>query len=499
MRHISRTGVLVLFCSLMTASVGFSETSAVGIFTRHGDVGNCAKAGSVNFDPVTGVYQISGGGDNMWATNDDFQYVWKRMEGDLSLAADIRWPNTGGNAHKKACLVIRQSLDPDSAYADAAFHGNGWACLQSRDATGGVTREIISNVGGPQRLRIERHGNYMTMSVALAGEELGPAGGALRVELKDPFYVGLAVCAHDNKTSETAVFSNVEIKPLKTPTNANPRVASTLEVVPVASTDRRVIYHTPERIEAPNWSPDGKFFIYNSKGLLYKLPVTGGRPEKIDTGSAVKCNNDHGLSPDGTQIAISDQTEDSKSRVYVLPITGGAPKKITPLAPSYWHGWSPDGKTLAYCAQRNNEYDVYTMPAEGGEETRLTTAAGLDDGPDYSPDGKYIYFNSDRTGWMQIWRMKADGSEQEQITTDDYANWFAHPSPDGKWIVFLSYDKSVKGHPPNQDVLLRAMPVTGGNIRVLAKLFGGQGTLNVPSWSPDSKEVAFVSYQFVYP
>ena len=138
---------------------------------------------------------------------------------------------------------------------------------------------------------------------------------------------------------------------------------------------------------------------------------------------------------------------------------------------------------------------------EGGEETRLTTAKGLDDGPDYSPDGKYIYFNSERSGLMQIWRMKPDGSEQEQVTSDDYNNWFAHPSPDGRWIVFISFPKEISSnaHPANKDVMLRLMPASGGKIQVLAKLFGGQGTINVPSWSPDSQSVAFVSYQLVYP
>ena len=170
---------------------------------------------------------------------------------------------------------------------------------------------------------------------------------------------------------------------------------------------------------------------------------------------------------------------------------------MTPVGPSYWHGWSPDGKTLAYCAERGGEYDVYTIPVAGGEEKRLTTAKALDDGPDYSPDGEWIYFNSERTGLMQIWRMRADGSEQQQVTSDGHADWFPHPSPDGKWVAFLSYEKDVQGHPPNKDVTIRMMPAGGGEIQVLAKPFGGQGTINVPSWSPDSLHLAFVSYRLV--
>jgi len=275
-------------------------------------------------------------------------------------------------------------------------------------------------------------------------------------------------------------------------------VESTLETVAIASKERRVIHHTKDHIEAPNWSRDGKYFLFNSAGRIYRLPVTGGEPQLVNTGFATRCNNDHGLSPDGAQLAISDQSQEQRrSLIYVVPVAGGIPRRVTQVAPSYWHGWSPDGKTLAYCAERNGQFDVYTIPVGGGEEKQLTTAAGLDDGPDYSPDGQYIYFNSDRTGTMHIWRMKPDGSDQRQVTLDDYNNWFPHPSPDGKWLVFLSYEKDVKGHPANKDVMLRLIPMAGGEIQVLAKLFGGQGTINVPSWSPDSSSLAFVSYRVV--
>jgi Tol biopolymer transport system component len=307
--------------------------------------------------------------------------------------------------------------------------------------------------------------------------------------------VGLALCAHDDSALETAVFSNVELQEGARGAG-KPRLISTLETVPIASKDRRVVWWTTNLIEAPNWAPDGTNLYFNSRGRIYRLPVAGGEPQPVDTGFAIRCNNDHGLSPDGTLLVISDQSQgDRRSRIYTLPIGGGTPKRITEAGPSYWHGWSPDGQTLAYCAERNGEFDIYTIPANGGGETRLTTAKALDDGPDYSPDGQWIYFNSDRTGRMQIWRMKPDGSQQEQVTSGDANNWFPHPSPDGRWIVFLSYEPDVKGHPENKDVMLRLLSVKDGKIDVLAKLFGGQGTINVPSWSPDSRRVAFVSYQ----
>jgi TolB protein len=473
---------------------------AIGVFEDSTDVGSGLKPGSLAFDQAPGTYRVTGGGQNMWFTNDAFHYVWKRVSGDVTLAADIAWPAAGGNAHRKACLVIRQTLDADSAYADAAVHGDGLTSLQSRETSGDLTHEIQSNVAGPTRLRIEKRGDYVSMSVAPAGEALRPAGGSFRVQFKEPFYIGLAVCAHESNVLETAVFSNVEITvPPPAVVTAKPAVTCTLETITLASKDRRVVYHTSDLIEAPNWSHDGTSFLFNSKGHIYQLPIAGGEPRLLDTGLAVHCNNDHGISPDGKYLAISDSSEEKKSLVYVLPITGGTPRRLTPAGPSYWHGWSPDGKTLAYCAERQGEFDVYTVPVDGGEEKRLTTAPGLDDGPEYSPDGNFIYFNSERSGLMQIWRMKPDGTAQEEVTSDDYNNWFAHPSPNGKWIVFLSYPKEVKGHPENKDVMLRLMQVGGREIQTLAKFFGGQGTINVPSWSPDSRKVAFVSYQIAYP
>jgi Tol biopolymer transport system component len=419
------------------------------------------------------------------------------MTGDVSIAADIQWVGKGVDPHRKACLIIRQSLDTSSAYVDAAVHGDGLTSIQYREATGDITREVQSNISAPTRVRIEKEGDYLSMSVALGDEALRSSGGTFRLPFKEPFYIGLGVCAHNNDTIETAIFSNVRIEKIRHKPDSLKKLESTLETIPIASFDRRVVYHTTDHIEAPNWSPDGNTLIFNSRGLLYKIPAEGGEPELIPTGFARKINNDHGISPDGSHLVISDQTETGHSIIYSLPFEGGAPRKITKLSPSYWHGWSPDGKMLAYCAERNGNYDIYTIPFIGGQETRLTSAEGLDDGPDYSPDGKYIYFNSERSGTMQVWRMKTDGSEQEQITTDPLNDWFPHPSPDGKWIAYVTFGKDVPpgSHPANKNVMLRLMDLQTGEVHVMAKLFGGQGTINVPSWSPDSERLAFVSYR----
>jgi Tol biopolymer transport system component len=493
MKAFTTITILVLsYAMLSQAMPASSQGGGLGLFDKNGDIGAVKLPGSVEYDEAKKAYTVAGGGENMWSASDAFHYVWKRVSGDLSIAADIQFVGAGVNPHRKACLIIRQSLDPDSAYADAALHGDGLTSLQYREVKGGPTREVQSNVKGPRRIQIEKRGDYVFMSVGAEGEPPRSAGGSFRIKLTEPFYVGLGVCAHDNNVIEKAVFSDVEIK--------QPTLESTLETIAISSKDRRVIYTKNAHFEAPNWSRDGNYFLFNQGGRMYKLPVTGGEPQLLDTGFANRCNNDHGISPDGTLLAISDQSQEQRrSLIYVLPVAGGAPRRVTQLAPSYWHGWSPDGKTLAYCAERDGDYNIYTVPVEGGEEKRLTAAKGLDDGPDYSHDGQYIYFNSERTGLMQIWRMKADGSEQTQITSDEYNNWFAHPSPDGKWLVFLSYEKDVKGHPANKDVMLRLMPVGGGEIQVLAKLFGGQGTINVPSWSPDSRRLAFVSYRLIDP
>jgi len=254
-----------------------------------------------------------------------------------------------------------------------------------------------------------------------------------------------------------------------------------------------------QHFEAPNWSRDGKFFLINGAGRLYRLDVGATHPEPIPTGSATRVNNDHGMSPDGKWLAISSEpTEDwLTSTVYLLPIAGGEPKQITTGRPSFWHGWSPDGKTLAFVGRRNDEFDIYTIPATGGDERRITTCKGLDDGPDYSPDGAFIYYNSFCSGRMQIWRMRPDGSQPEQLTNDQYANWFPHPSPDGRWIVFLSFiEDQGQNHPFGKQVKLRLMDLRDRSVRDLTpEFFGGQGTINVPSWSPDSRYVAFVSYE----
>jgi TolB protein len=531
-----KTIMLRVHCILLVAFIMASATAPaqnpVGIFENYQDVGTVLHPGSATFDAAKGTYTLRGSGENIWSTQDAFQFAWKKVSGDVELTADVQFPNTAGNPHKKAVLMLRQSLDPDSAYVDVALHGNSLLALQYRDENGAMTHEVKSSLSPrdqnappaaatlPQiQLRLVRRGDYaymfigthpggyVYMPVSKKGEAWYYDGESIRIPLKDDFYAGIGLCAHDKNAVEAATFSNVQLRSLP-PSTGTPVLVSTLETVAASSTDRQVVYDSPGRFEAPNWSRDGSYFLFNRDGHLEKLSIAGGKPEVINTGAQNRLNNDHGISPDGTQLAISDNSQETKSPegksahdslVYVLPISGGTPRQITRNAPSYWHGWSPDGKTLAFVGQRNGDFDIYTIPVTGAEETRLTTAKGLDDGPEYSPDGQYIYFNSERSGHMQIWRMKPDGGDQEQVFSDDYNNWFPHISPDGKWMVFLTYERDVTGHPENKNVMLRLMNLEDKKMTVLAQLFGGQGTINVPSWSPDSKTIAFVSYALLAP
>jgi TolB protein len=483
---------------------GVDPVAQIGIFEGRGDVGTVLHQGAAEYDAGKGSYTITASGENMWLSKDAFQFVWKKMSGDMTLTADISFVGKSAQEHRKAVLMVRQSLDADSSYADVTLHGNGMTALQYRDEKGALTHEVQAVTWSPKRLRIEKHGAYFSMWLAYEDGVFRLAGGSARLEFKEPLYVGIGLCSHDKDAVEKAVFTNVELKApapataaATTPATAG-RLYSMLEVITVASMDRTAIYVAPERFEAPNWMPDGRNLLFNRNGRIEKIPATGGTPQVLDTGFATRCNNDHGISPDGAQLVISDNSqEEHRSLVYMVPIGGGIPRRITQKSPSYWHGWSPDGKTLAFVGERNGDFDIYTIPAAGGEEQQLTTAKGLDDGPEYSPDGKYIYFNSERTGHMQIWRMRADGSQQEQITFGEENDWFPHLSPDGELMVFVTFDPSVKGHPENKDVMLRMMSLKDKKITVLAKLFGGQGTMNVPSWSPDGKQFAFVSYELL--
>ncbi|HLH08922.1 MAG TPA: hypothetical protein VKW78_16905 [Terriglobales bacterium] len=504
---------LTLFVLSLFAFIGLpvlsqeQGNSPIGIFDGQTDVGENPKPGSATYDAATGDYRVTGGGANIWAKVDAFHFLYKKLSGDVTITADVKFEGAGAVPHRKAVLMVRQSLDPDSAYADVARHGNGLTSLQFRPTAGADTQEVQSKDDGSVRIQLVRRGSEFTIYTGKPGEKLIPAGPA-RVILQDPVYVGIGVCSHDANVLETAVFSNVKIEP---PESMNPtNVRSRVTIYDLKSKSTKVLYTTDHLVEAPNWSPDGKYLLINTGGRLYRLPVKGKKPqpELVNLDAAYRCNNDHGPSPDGKLIAFSANYADSHaSQVFVANADGSNPKLLTPKMPSYFHGWSPDGKWLTFVGQRDSSFNIFRVPLAGGNEERLTSHPGYDDGPDYSPDGKWIYINSNRSGTWDIWRFPADGagpndSKAERITSDALEDWFAHPSPNGKWLVFLSFPAGTPGHDAKLQVQLRMMPMPGaqpgakpGPIQTLTQFFGGQGTINVNSWSPDSKRFAYVVYE----
>jgi Tol biopolymer transport system component len=491
--------------TLVTSLASFNDLAAqspVGIFEAQTDVGRATGARAALYEPQLQTYLVAGSGQNMWGEHDDFHFVWKRMTGNFILSTRARFIGAGVEPHRKVGWTIRPSLETNSAHVTAAVHGDGLASIQFRRTPGAVTEERKSRDSLPNAdavIQLERRDGVYIMSVARFGDTLVTQEIA-DVSLPDTVYVGLFVCAHNDSVVERATFSNVRIT---TPAGRDlvpyrQYLGSNLEILDVTTGNATIVHQYRGSFQAPNWTPDGKALIYAQEGLLRRFDLSSRTADTINTGFATRNNNDHVLSFDGRMLGISHHTaEDSgASIIYTLPATGGIPKRVTAKGPSYFHGWSPDGRWLVYTGIRGPELDVYKIPATGGDEIRLTTAAGLDDGAEFTPDGAYIYFNSSRTGRMQIWRMRPDGSHQEQITNDGFNNWFPHISPNGRWIVYIAFppppEVAANDHPFYKHVTLRLMPIGGGPPRVIAYVYGGQGTFNVASWSPDGKRLAFV-------
>lgn len=493
-----KTPIVALMLFLTHSVFGQKISGALGVFEQATDVGAVLHAGKTVYDPINQTYQLSGSGENIWFKKDEFHYAYKPLKGDFILHARGHLIGKGVDPHRKFGWMARSSLDTSSAMVSATVHGDGSAAIQYRKQAGMRIEEVKSPIKMPDVIQLERRGRSFIFSVANFGEPFWTVE-VPDFDFPEELNAGLFICAHNKDIVEQATFDNVQIivpaKPDFTP--YRDYIGSHIELMEVATGHRRIIYSAPNSLQAPNWSTDGKYLLYNSEGLIYKLDLSTNTPQVLNTDFVKQNNNDHVISFDGKMLGLSSSSGDRAfgSMVYTVPIDGGVPKQVTLTGPSYLHGWSPNGKWLTYTAQRDNDYNIYKIKAKGGKEVRLTKSAGLDDGPEFSPDGKYIYFNSIRTGSMELWRMKTNGKGQEQLTDDRYQNWFAHIAPDNKSMVFISYPPEVRmeDHPFYKHVMLRTMPVGGGKPRVIAYIYGGQGTINTPSWSPDGKYIAFVS------
>ncbi|MEO6721846.1 MAG: biopolymer transporter TolR [Ferruginibacter sp.] len=499
MKKITMYFSLFMFLGVMSAD---AQQNELGLFDEHGDVGGPVMKGNTVYNKTDQTYLLSGAGKNVWANLDQFQFVWKKLKGDFIIKATAKFKGKGVAGHRKIGVMARDKLTTDSRYIDGTFHGGlpQLTSLQYRGSDGDTTGQVIVSSNYPTEIEFERSGNIFTFSAAVFGENYKTV--KKEIDLNEEAFVGLYICSHIDTVIEQAVFSNVRIiiPPKKNYQPYKDYLGSNLETMDVITGHRKILYRAPGSIQAPNWTPDGKYLIYNSaEGLIYKYQLSNNAITPLNSGFAKSNNNDRVLSFDGKMLAISNYVGEKRtSTIFTLPVSGSDnPTKITSedSGHSFLHSWSPDGKKLLFTGLRNKEWDIWSIDIATKKETNLTNVATLDDGSEYTPDGKWIYFNSVRTGTMKIWRMKPDGSQQEQITFDEYNDWFPHISPDGKWIVYISFPKEIDPatHPFYQKVYFRLMPLSGGVPKTIAYVYGGQGSMNVPSWSPDSKRIAFIS------
>ncbi len=500
---------VLFFLGLLTINTAMAQNPSTGIFMNDSDIGNPKNHGSSAYNATDQAYTLSGAGYNIWFERDEFHYLFNKIKGDFILTANFSFEGKGKEAHRKTGWMVRWSADEKSPHISAVLHGDGLTVMQWRNSEGAAMRdpqdEIFAKDSSYNVIQLERSGNKITMRAAHTGKPFDVIGTHEMENMPGEVFAGLFICSHNPDVTEEATVWNVRIdQPVAD--NYNPDkegyLGCRLETMNVFDGKRKVIFEKNGRFEAPNWMPDRIKLLFNMDGSLFTIPVNGGNPEKLNTGFAHQLNNDHGISFNGKLLAISNHRDGMPgggSTVYILPLKGGTPKMITENTPSYWHGWAPNNKEVVYVGQRNgkNIYNIYRNSIKGGKEVALTDIKPGEhvDGCEYSPDGKYIYYNGSHTGNMQLWRMKPDGTGREQLTFDEYNNWFPHISPDGKWIAFISFPADIEknAHPSYKRVMLRLMPANGGTPKVIAYLYGGQGTINVPSWSPDSRQIAFVS------
>ncbi len=486
----------------ITEPTNMSNNKTFGIFENQTNIGNPENKGTINYNSDNQNYTLTGSGINMWAENDQFQFLYKSIQGDFILRTHIKFVGEGVDPHRKIGWIVRNNLSGNSPHINASIHGDGLTSLQYRKTDGGITEQVESADKAPDVVQLERRGNVYFMSTAKFGEPFTTVK-IEDVNLRNEVFVGIYVCSHNPEVIEKAIFSNVKIIKPAAPDFQPYRdyIGSTMEIMDVETGHRKSLFYSAHSIQAPNWVNNDKELVYNSNGFLYRYNFDTEEVVQINTGFATDNNNDHVFSFDESILGISHHNADDEgtSSIYIMDPKGDSiPRKITKdgVGASYLHGISPDNKTLLFTANRNNKYDIYSVHIDSLVETQLTDTKDLDDGSEYSPDGKSIYFNSNRTGNMQLWKMDPDGSNPVQLTFDtNYKDWFPHVSPNGKWIIFISFPPDINfgDHPFYKQCSLRLMPVEGGKPKTIAYIYGGQGTINVPSWSKDSKRIAFVT------
>lgn len=489
---------LVIFLILTTIPVMAQDS--IGIFSQSRSLEAFDNEKFAIFYPKDQSYVLK---NSRTDKEDTFNFIYNNLKDDFIITANIDISNmTPGT---QAGLLIENSKSENGVLAIAKVDGGGSTFFQWNQPNGSAVNQkdqVLAPKSGYDILQLERKAKEIIMKAAHFGEPLQKIGSVKLQGMGEMVRIGLFTVTHNEDAIHEAKFYNVRIdRPV--PDEYDPGkegwLGCRMEILNVENGKRRVIYEKDDRFEAPNWMPNGDKLLFNMDGSLFTIPIGGGEPEKFDTGFADDLNNDHGISFNGEMIAISHHLQDKGSMIYVVPIQGGTPQPVTDKGPSYWHGWAPNNEEVVYVATRKGKssYDIYKKSLHGGDEIALTNTREGEhvDGSEYSPDGEYIYYNGSASGTMQIWRMKPDGSGKEQLTFDERNDWFPHISPDGQWIAYISFPTTipVNSHPSFKRVTLNLMPTSGGAPKVIAYFYGGQGSINVPSWSPDSKHLAFVS------
>ena len=390
-----------MFIALLLA--GGVHAEPVGLFTDVKDIGAVSRATEASFEPNTATYTIAASGDNIWAERDAFGFAWKPMSGDVAFSARIEIQGASAQEHRKAGLMLRQSLEPDSAYVDVVVHGNGLTSLQFRTETGGPTREIQCAREAPNAVRLEKRGDYVLLQLSDINGKFEPSGCAIKLVFGRVFYAGLAVCAHDNQAFETALFRHVSLGLL--PKRSEIRT-SAIEIMPLGSLDRRVIYRSKSRLDSPSFTGAGNAVCFREDGRLVYFSLTAhADPHLVGSENADDCDLAHPL---------------TKSPFLV------------------------------------------SQEIKGGH--------------------------------AQIVRRDARDAKPKRLTADQYSNWTPRLSPGGESMVLISGNAPPDdGKPAAGDYLLRELPVDGGEPRELARFYGGPGALGPAPWSPDGKQLVFVS------
>jgi TolB protein len=495
----------ILALALLIPRLAFAAPpKPLGAFDQHQDVGSPKLAGNAVYDATAQTYTLSDSGPHVGSALEQFHLAWKKIKGDFILQASVRFAGTGTGAQprRELGIMVRDALTSSSRYAAASVHGDTLTALQYRASDGAAPAQLEVSSFHPSDIQLARSGDRFTFSAAVFGENYKSV--SQDIALAQEVYVGPFVASHEQAV-EQAVFSNVRviIPPGPGFKMYSDYLGSHLETLDVTTGQRRILHSEPGSIQSPNWTPDGKLIYNSAAGLMYRYDIATGQIVEINTGPCRQNNNDHVLSFGGKMLALSNFSgEPRRSVAFVLPVTGSdQPKQITSpeAGNAFLHGWSPDGKKLVFTGGRKGETgdfrNLWSVDVETRVETALTPPGTLDDGPEYTPDGKYIYFNSVRTGTMQIWRMHADGSHPEQVSFDEYNSWFPHVSPDGRWLVYIAFpaDMNPWSHPFYRQCYIRLLPTSGGVPKTIGYIYGGQGSMNTPGWSPDSKHIAFVS------